>query len=486
MLIDKRKDAQDMKGAPNMLDTPTYWNEYPDRDIEFVRWYPCKLGALSEQDIWRRRNMVYYIHIPFCNNVCACCPYNKFNTQGPLAEKYLEALKQEISNYASRPYVQDSQFISGYIGGGTPTSFSTKQLDSLLKHMKDKLNIKQGVDNTIETTPVDIDEEKAAMLLQNGVNRISIGVQSFDDGLLKVIGRTYSGEKVQNVIKMLRKAGFKHICADLMLGLPGQTMKQWLDSVDKLIELKVESLSLYIYLVLPSSSIFLKIQNGIVPPCPNKEVLDEMFNESVKRFMSAGYFAVTTNDFGKDFKDGNKWEGSGVKVYDISPDGYKGLIVSTFPPTAHLSHTWYECGDMLAMGSGAYGYMRDHMYLNEPNVNDYIEKIMRGELPIVMGTHVSPRERMARSLILGMKLLKVDRQDFVKKHGIDMTVVYGDVIKDLEEKGLVRLTEDALEVTYPKGWYYVDNISKAFYTEDNYRLPQPAPTSTKILKWLKK
>lgn len=475
---------KELEESLNILDPLSYWREFPERDVEFVRWYPVKVNALSEEDIWKRRESGFYFHIPFCNNVCLSCPYNKFDTRSSLARQYLDALKQEIKNYASRPYIQDSEFISGYFGGGTPTSLTTKQMHELITVMFNNLNIRKGATITIETTPVDIDEEKAAMLLENGIDRISIGVQSFNEALLKHIGRTYTPGKVKETISILRKVGYKQICMDLMYGLPGQTLKHWEDTLDEFLSLRLESVSLYIYLVLPPSSLYLKIRKGLVPPPANKEVQNEMYNLAVDKILSAGYLAVTTNDFGGDVT-GDRWGDMGARIYDLGPEGFKGLVASTFPLTAHLNHTWYECGDLLALGSGAYGYIKDHVYLNEPDINKYIARLNDGKLPAVMGTYVSTREKMARALVLGIKLLKISRQDFEDKFGIDIMQIYGDKIEQLKEWGLVKLNDDSLEVTFPKGWQYIDNISKAFFTVENYRLPQPAPTNTEILKYLK-
>jgi len=473
--------------SSSIVNVPSYWREYPERDVEYVRWYPSAVGPLSESDIWTKEPFVFYIHIPFCNNVCSSCLYNKFNTQGDLVSKYLVALKKEIVNYASRPYLKDGECISGYFGGGTPTALSTPQLEDLLTVVFQQFNMRKDASFTIETTPNEVDGEKAAMLLEHGVDRISMGVQSFDDTLLKNIGRTHTAEKARKKLAELRKAGFKHVCIDLMCGLPGQTLKQWEDTIDEFLSLKLESLSIYTYLVIPDSKLYSEIQRGSMPPPPSAEVLNEMYNIGVKKILRGGYFAVTANDFGRDpFGKGlEKW-GPEVQVYNLGEEGLNAMVASTFPPTAHLNHTWYECGDLLALGSGAYGYIKDHMYLNEPNIHEYITRLESGKLPIVSGSYVSPEEKMARSMVLGTKFLKLLRKDFEKQHGVDMMQIFGEQIKTLEQRGLIEMSEDALQVTFPKGWYYMDNISKAFYTPFNYRLPQPSPMNTNILKYLKR
>ena len=193
------------KENSNVISDSSFWKEYPDRDVEFVRWYPCNVGALTGQEIFEKDEeekdveFSFYVHIPFCNNVCICCPYNKFSTRSKILIDYLEALKTEIRNYAKQDYVKNAKFVSGYFGGGTPTTLSPEQLEDLLSCLYNELNIDENVSITMETTPTDITEEKIEVLRKYNVNRISVGVQSLDDVLLKRIGRNYNAQKALDV-----------------------------------------------------------------------------------------------------------------------------------------------------------------------------------------------------------------------------------------------------------------------------------------------
>ena len=469
------------RATSNIMEAPAYWKEYPDRDIEFVRWYPCSVLPLSEEEVWKKKTLSFYCHIPFCNNNCLSCLYNKFGTKDGFVHQYLETLKKEVLNYASRPYIQDREIIAGYIGGGTPTVLKLEQLKDLLVFLSEHLNIKKGAHLTVETTPLDIDEEKAELLLQHGISRISLGVQSFDGKLLERIGRAQTGDCAKGVIAMLRKAGFKEINIDIMYGLPGETMEMWKDTVEQVLSIPIESISLYFYILIPFSPLYMKIVNGVVPPCPPVEMADEMCNYAVKKLLSSGFTAITTMDFARISPDEK-----GINFYNLGTEKYRGAVVTSVPRLAYPAHTWYECEEMLAFGSGAYGYLKKHTYLNDPDINEYMRKINGGELPVVMGAEVTSKERIAMSLVYGTKLLKVLRKDFKDRHGVDMLQVYGKQIKQLEEWGLIKMTDEALEVTYPKGWYYMDNISKMFFTPENYKIPQPQITNVSLLKYLKK
>ena len=476
----------------NYLDTLSFWRDYPERDVEFVRWYPCDVGPLNAKEIFATSHgrtdntATFYMHIPFCNHLCTSCPYNKFHTRNQVVERYLHALKNEIDTYSRLPYLRDVELISGYLGGGTPTTLRPSQLDDLLKHMRSRFNIRKGSSLTVESTPVDIDERRLHVLMENGVDRISLGVQTFHDSLIRHLGRSHAHTRKRSIetIEMLKREGMENICIDLMIGIPGQTMALWEEDLDILMSLPVNSFSIYLYLVLPASDAFFRIQSGQAPVCPPAAEQDAMYWRMVDKVLSNNYVAVTCNDFGGPLTQ--DWIDGGVKTYPISNDPhkpYKGLETNTFYLTDHLTHSWYECGDMLSLGSGAYGYMNHHMYLNEPNVERYIGLAGAGTIPITMGSYTDAQERMARSLVLGLKLLRVKRADFQRAHGIDLYAVFQEQIDWLVAQELVELTDDALQVTFPKGWFYIDNISKRFYSARNYRLPQPSPSSTDVLRW---
>ena len=447
---------------------------------------------LESDTIWQKKNpVVLYTHIPFCNNVCYCCIYNKYNTKGELVEKYLNALKREIEIIGDKPHIQDSSIISGYIGGGTPAVLSTEQLDGLLTHIEKHFDLKKDDPQfilTVETTPHEMDEEKADMLRVHGIVRISMGAQSFNTQLLRNIGRTHKGEDVKAVLEMLRKKGFPYICVDLMYGLPGQTLQNWEETMDEYLSVGADSLGIYPYLVIPNSKLYHDIQRGKLPPTPVQEELDEMFTLGVEKLLANGYIAVTPNELGKTtIENGeDKWNNSDIKLYKFGKDDYRGVVVSTFPLTTHIAHSWYEGGDLLGIGSGSYGYFRDYWYLNEPDINKYVDMLSKDELPVVAGSYLSAEEKIARFMVMGTKFLKLLRKDFYAKFGVDMNAIYKKQLDQLIEWDLIEMDDDSITVTYPKGWYYIDNINKTFYSKANYRMPQTTLSNTNILHYLKK
>lgn len=475
----------------NFLDTPSFWREYPDRDIEFVRWYPCNIGPLDSAKIFssiekQPKTVSFYIHIPFCNQVCTSCPYNKLTTRNTQVTDYLEALKAEILLYSKLGYLDGVKYSSGYFGGGTPTTLRAEQLDDLLGFLRQHLEFTDDYTVTIESTPVDIDQKKIDVLLKHGVNRVSMGVQTFHDPLLRYLGRAraHTGESALATIELLDRNGMENICIDYMIGIPGQTPELWAADIETLTSIPVTSFSVYNYAVLPGSEAFFALQSGITPPCPSTQEADAMYHYMHEELLSRKYLALTYNDFAEPMKD--SWRAAGAQTFQILPDGsrpYQGLKAETLPLTDHLAQVWGRCGDMVAMGSGAYGYMNNYVYCTEPDVGRYIETVQSGRLPAAMGAYTDEHERRCRSLVLGLKLLRVNRGTYRARHGVDPYDYFKDKIDDLIGKGLLELTADELQVTYPRGWHYIDNISKTFYSDANRGLPQPSSASTEILNW---
>lgn len=416
-----------------------FWKEYPERDNEWVRQYPTKQGPLTEEEVFFKEPMGFYAHIPFCNRLCFSCPYIKHQTDRSITQRYVDALKAEISNYAARPYVKDREIVVGYIGGGTPTALSSEQLAELLMHMRAELDMRKCTEISLETTPVDISEQKAAVLLAHGVNRLSLGVQTFVDQELEDIGRPRDAQLIVNAVKMLQKVGVPRLNIDLMHGLNGQTMESWDYSLQTAIDLGVSSVSFYTYMEFAQVS----TKRRKLPAVPSTEIVDEMFMYAAEKLTAAGY------------------------------EGYFGDCFALPGQRPNYgSQTWTEEYPIIPLGPTATGHMRDHWYFNEPDLERYMEIVHSGRLPIAMGKHITREENLRRAMVLGIKSSRVEREHYRRQHGVDFVDLFGAEICDLEEKGLVRLTDEALEVVGPKGWYFLDNISKAFFSPEYRRYPQ--------------
>lgn len=428
----------------NKFNQMPFWKEYPERDTEFIRVYPPANTKISEQDIWAKKDMGFYVHIPFCKNVCMSCPYHKMRPEKELINIYIDALKKEITNYGARDYVKDHKFTAGYIGGGTPTTLTSSQLDSLLKHIRTSFDLSKEIEITVETTPLDIDKEKLDVLCSNGVDRISLGVQSFISAELADIGRNYNIESVHKVISMIKEAGIKKLNIDLMYGLPGQTMDTWEKTIDAAINAGATGISMYNFMLLENPANVIKQIKKKLAPMPDNNTRDKQFYFAADKLTKAGYNGLFGDEFSK--------------------PGFKN---------AYVTKPWEECLDFVGVGTWAMGNIKNHWYFNQTDINKYIKTVESGALPLQIGSEITPADQLRRRMILGVKTGMVSRKGYKAAMGIDFAWLFKDIIEDLEKKGLVKLDDEALKVAGPNGWFYMDNISKAFFRQDLKRYPQP-------------
>jgi len=182
-----------------------------------------------------------YIHIPFCKKKCSYCDFVSFANKEEYIQEYIESLKKEILTYANNNYEVDTI----YIGGGTPSFIDSKNITQILELVKEKFNIKDNAEITIEINPGTVNEEKLQDYMKAGINRLSIGLQSTNDTILKNIGRIHTYKDFLNTYNVARKVGIKNINIDLMLALPNQNLEDLIDSVDKIISIEPEHISVY-------------------------------------------------------------------------------------------------------------------------------------------------------------------------------------------------------------------------------------------------
>ena len=177
-----------------------------------------------------------YIHIPFCDHICTYCDFPKLITKGQRHEDYIQALLIELKHYEKQ--IGFHQLQSIYIGGGTPTALSVKQIQPLFDYLHQSINMNQILEFSIEANPENLTEEKVKYLLSQGISRFSLGVQTFDETLLKRIGRQHGSEHVQQAVATLKANGMHNINLDLIYAIPGQTIEQLKEDLKKAVSLE--------------------------------------------------------------------------------------------------------------------------------------------------------------------------------------------------------------------------------------------------------
>ena len=320
-----------------------------------------------------------------------------------------------------------------YIGGGTPTSLSAPQLELLLDGLTKNLNLSVLEELTIEANPGDLDADKIAVLKNSAVNRVSLGVQTFDDKMLKKIGRSHLEKDIYENIDRLKLAGFDNISIDLIYALPGQTMDQVKDNVAKAIALDIPHMSLY-SLILENHTVFMNRMRRGKLPLPKEELEAEMFEYIIAELERAGF-----------------------EHYEISNFSKPGF------ESRHNLMYW-DNAEYYGIGAGASGYIDGIRYKNHGPIRHYLKAVEDGNARI-NEEHLTQREQMEEEMFLGLrKKSGVSMERFEEKFGQSFQELYGDIIKDLIQQGLMQVDGDHVRMT-KRGLFLGDTVAERFILE---------------------
>ena len=368
-----------------------------------------------------------YVHIPFCTQICYYCDFSKVFIKNQPVDSYLEHLLQEFHSYE----IQKLRTL--YIGGGTPTALSAPQLEVLLDGLTKNLDLSVLEELTIEANPGDLDEDKIAVLKNSAVNRVSLGVQTFDDKMLKKIGRSHLERDIYENIDRLKLAGFDNISIDLIYALPGQTMDQVKDNVAKAIALDIPHMSLY-SLILENHTVFMNRMRRGKLPLPKEEVEAEMFEYIIAELERAGF-----------------------EHYEISNFSKPGF------ESRHNLMYW-DNAEYYGIGAGASGYVNGVRYKNHGPIRHYLKAVEEGNARI-NEEHLSLREQMEEEMFLGLrKKTGVSKARFEEKFSTSFENLYGQVVRDLCHQGLLQVEGQQIRMT-KKGLFLGDTVAERFILE---------------------
>ena len=368
-----------------------------------------------------------YVHIPFCTQICYYCDFSKVFIKNQPVDSYLEHLLEEFQSYD----IQKLRTL--YIGGGTPTALSASQLEVLLKGLTKNLDLSVLEELTIEANPGDLDADKIAVLKNSAVNRVSLGVQTFDDKMLKKIGRSHLEKDIYENIDRLKLAGFDNISIDLIYALPGQTMEQVKDNVAKAIGLDIPHMSLY-SLILENHTVFMNRMRRGKLPLPKEELEAEMFEYIIAEL-----------------------EKSGFEHYEISNFSKPGF------ESRHNLMYW-DNAEYYGIGAGASGYVNGVRYKNHGPIRHYLTAVEEGNARITE-EHLSQKEQMEEEMFLGLrKKSGVSMARFEEKFGRSFDGLYGEIVRDLVQQGLMQIEGDRVRMT-KRGLFLGDTVAERFILE---------------------
>ncbi len=377
-----------------------------------------------------------YIHLPFCQEKCDFCYLLSYIAQpAAVVERYLDALVGEMALYSEAPGVKGRPVSFAYFGGGTPSTLSSEQLRRLVRGLQSALPWGGIEEVTFECAPRSVRREFLETLQEVGVTRASMGVQSFDNELLRLNGRTHLGEDVSRAYELLREVGFGMVNLDLMAGLIGETEEKWRESVRRVIELDPDSVTIYQTEIPRNTQIYRDLKSGALPAAPvswntKRARLDTGFRELER----AGYTVVSAHNAVKD------------------PRRHRYLYRDLL----------WRGADMLGLGVAAFGYFGGVHYQNEETLGTYQTAVERGERPVRRAFELSAQDQLVREFILQLKRGEVPAAPFRRRFGVDLATEFAAPLRACADEGWLTVSDESVQLTR-QGLLRADRLLPRFY-----------------------
>lgn len=363
-----------------------------------------------------------YIHIPFCESKCKYCDFTSFKGNDEMINSYIKALGKEIEIYSKN--INKEKVKTIFIGGGTPSSINPKYIEFILDKVYKNYNMDSLEELTIETNPGTIDLEKAKIYKQMGVNRVSMGAQSFNDNILKNLGRIHNEKDIYSTIDLFRRVGIENLNLDLMFSLPNQSLDDMLISLKKAIDLEIPHISNYSLILEKGTVLYNEYKNGKYPYI--QEDLDrDMYHKSNEILINSQYNHYEISNFAKKGYECNH----NLVYWNIEP--YIGLGVS--------SHS----------------NLYEERFANTNNIRKYIVELDGGKLPIETREKISIEEEIAEYAIMGFRKIDgINITDFEKRFNLNFNDYFKyEIEKNLKlelinvENNYIKLTSKGLDLS---------------------------------------
>ncbi len=369
-----------------------------------------------------------YVHIPFCERKCAYCDFYSIETVS-LMETFLDALGREIDIAA--PSAKGVVFDTLFFGGGTPSLLSPAQLERVMRRMRDAFTIRGGAEITLETNPGTVTREKLADYLSLGVNRLSIGIQSFDEGELRFLGRIHDARQAAACVDDARRAGFANVSVDLIYSLPSQTTAAWDATLSRAIALRPDHISAYSLIVEDHTPLSRMVASKLVSPNP-LEAEAELFEHTMAVLERSGY--------------------EHYEVSNYARPGFRSLHNS-----AYWNHDEY-----LGFGPSAHSFWRRNergipvRSANAGALGRYTDLLLRGELPVVMTEEVTDTALCNERIFLGLRSTGVDLRSLAREFDLPQDRL--DLARALVAEGSALMEGETLRLT-DRGYMLCDEIA---------------------------
>jgi oxygen-independent coproporphyrinogen-3 oxidase len=357
-----------------------------------------------------------YIHVPFCRKKCHYCAFTSTTPENNELLEYPGLLSREL--HCHRNNVRPLESI--YFGGGTPSLLQPERLAGLLAEIADQVPIRKEAEITLEANPGTVTADSLQASRAAGINRISLGIQSFDDHFLTCLGRIHTAEQSRQAFLAARQAGFTNISIDLIHSLPDQSLKQWQAELQQAIKLTPEHISIY-GLTVEEGTPFAREYPADSPELADEDLAADMFEYADEFLTGAGF--------------------DHYEIANYARPGYR---------SQHNSGYWQRDG-YLGLGVAAHTFLRKGYgvrFSNPDTLEEYRRGVLAGQLPRVDEQHLTEGDAMAEFMFLGLRLAEgVSRHTFAGEFGRSLNSVYGATAAELAELGLLLQTDEMLTLT---------------------------------------
>lgn len=390
----------------------SFWN---DSDVQCVE-------SMVNSPKPSQRPLGLYYHVPFCRKRCHFCYFRVYTDKSTKEiRRYLAATLKELQAYADSPYLQGRKPEFVYFGGGTPSSLSVKDLISLTDEMKRILPWDMAEEVTFECEPGTLTEKKLEAIKNLGVTRLSLGIENFKDHILEINGRAHRSEEVFRAYEFARGLGFDNINVDLIAGMLEETDENWLDCIDRVIDLSPDCVTIYQMEVPFNTGIYktMKENGSLTAPIADWKTKRRWVNEAFERLEAEGYTVTSAY--------------TAVK----NPQETKFIYRDSL----------WTGSDMVALGVASFGHLGGIHYQNLTHLDQYCESIESGKSVVRRALLTNEEELFVREIILQWKMGRVYPSYFQAKFGIDVQSRYAEVFNAWEKAGDLEKREDELRLS---------------------------------------
>ena len=372
-----------------------------------------------------------YVHIPFCETKCPYCDFNTYAAIEPLMPSYVAALQSELALWGR--LLHSPQVHTVFFGGGTPSYLPATDIRHIMDTVRSAFDLEADAETTLEANPGDFSDRKLAAYLECGINRLSIGVQSFDDGLLRTLGRRHSARAAVQAYHQALGAGFDNVSIDLMYGLPYQSIEQWQHTLQQALELSPPHISMYCLTLEGGTPMERWVEQGSMPD-PDPDLAADMYLMAQDEMRDAGY-----------------------RHYEISNWALNGR-------RSEHNLTYWRNKPYLGVGPGAHSYLGCYRFNAIKSPRDYISRmrgatidnyeapinVLIGSVPIVDDVErIDPPMEMAETMMMGLRLDEgIGITAFTERFGASPRSVYADTLDELERLELIHIQDGALRLTH--------------------------------------